>query len=132
MQFGADELKGLKGMDGGGAAAAIAARMGVGDDKGFVKGLEEAITAASKKGGGIQGGALLQRALAGADDETKKKLEQAQRGQQSPEEKIVDKIGEGNKYLEALVKSNAAAQAKLSEIAGNTRSADGEASGGPK
>lgn len=132
VQFGADELKGLKGMDGGGAAAAIAARMGVGDDKGFVKGLEEAITAASKKGGGIQGGALLQRALAGADDETKKKLEQAQRGQQSPEEKIVDKIGEGNKYLEALVKSNAAAQAKLSEIAGNTRSADGEASGGTK
>ena len=131
-QFGADELKGLKGMGDAGAAAAIAARMGVGEDKGFVKGLEEAITAASKKGGGIQGGALLQRALAGADDETKKKLEQAQRGQQSPEDKIIDKIGEGNKYLEALVKLNAAAQAKLSEIAGNTRSQDGEASGGTK
>ena len=126
VQFGSDEIKGLKGMSAEAQAAAIAARMGVGDDKGFLGGLQEAIAAASKKGGGIQGGAFLQRALEQADPATRKKLEEAQKGQQTPDEKIVEKIGEGNRYLEALVKSNAAAQQKLSEIAGNTKSPDGE------
>lgn len=126
VSFGADELRGLRGMSAEAQAAAIANRMGVGDDKSFLGGLQEAIAAAGKKGGGIQGGALLQRALEQADPATRRKLEEAQKGQQSPEEKIVDKIGEGNRYLEALVKSNAAAQQKLSEIAGNTKSPDGE------
>lgn len=126
VQFGADELKGLKGMSPEAAAAALAARMGVGDDKGFVGGLQEAIAAANKKGGGIQGGALLQRALGQADETTKKKLEEAAKGQQSPEEKIIDKIGEGNKYLEALVKSNESARAKLAQIAANTNTPDAE------
>lgn len=126
IQFGADELKGLKGMSPEAAAAALAARMGVGDDKGFTAGLQEAIAAANKKGGGIQSGALLQRALGQADETTKKKLEEAAKGQQSPEEKIIDKIGEGNKYLEALVKSNEAARAKLAQIASNTTTPDAE------
>lgn len=126
LQFGADELKGLKGKDAAGAAAALAARLGVGGDESFVKSLEESIAAAGAKGGGIKAGALLSRAVAGASDETKKKLEEQAKSQQTPEEKIVDKIGESNRYLEALVKSNDAAKAKLSEIAGNTRAPDGE------
>jgi hypothetical protein len=126
LQFGADELKGLKGKDAAGAAAALAARLGVGGDESFVKSLEESIAAAGQKGGGIKAGALLSRAMQGADAETKKKLEEQAKSQQSPEEKIIDKIGEGNRYLEALVKSNESAKAKLAEIAGNTRTSDGE------
>jgi len=126
LQFGADELKGLKGKDAAGAAAALAARLGVGGDENFVKSLEESIAAASKKGGGIQGGAILSRAMAGATDETKKKLEEQAKSNQSPEEKIIDKIGESNRYLEAMVKSNEAARAKLAEIAGNTGKTDPE------
>ncbi len=126
LQFGADELKGLKGKDAAGAAAALAARLGVGEDSNFIKSLEESIAAASQKGGGIKSGALLQRALGNASEDTKKKLEEQSKSQQSPEEKIIDKIGEGNRYLEALVKSNKEASAKLSQIAGNTKTADGE------
>lgn len=126
LQLSAEDLAGLKGRDAKGAAAALAARLGVGEDENFTKGLEEAIAATGKKGGGIQGGVLLQRAMAGASDETKKKLEEQAKGQQSPDEKIIDKIGESNRYLEALVKSNESAKAKLAEIAGNTRTPDGE------
>lgn len=126
LQFGADELKGLKGKDAAGAAAALAARLGVGSDENFVKSLEESIAAASQKGGGIKGGALLSRAMAGASEDTKKKLEEQAKSQQSPEEKIIDKIGEGNRYLEALVKSNKDASAKLTQIAGNTNKTDAE------
>ena len=126
LQFGADELKGLKGRDAAGAAAALAARLGVGGDENFVKSLEESIAAASQKGGGIKGGALLSRAIAGASEETKKKLEEQSKSQQSPEDKIIDKIGEGNRYLEALVKSSKGAEAKLAELNGKTKPADGE------
>lgn len=126
LQLSAEDIAGLKGRDAKGGAAAIAARLGVSNDEGFAKGLEEAIAAAGQKGGGIKGGALLKRALEGASDETKKKLEEQAKGNQSPDEKIIDKIGESNRYLEALVKSNAAAQSKLSEIAGNTGKTDPE------
>lgn len=126
LSFGADEMKGLKGMSPEAAAAALAARMGVGNDAGFVEGLKESIAAAGKKGGGIQGGALLQRALGNASEETKKKLEEQSRQQQSPEEKIIDKIGEGNRYLEAMVKSSKGAEAKLAELNSKTKVADGE------
>lgn len=126
LQFGADELRGLKGKDAGGAAAALAARLGVGGDENFVKSLEESIAAASQKGGGVKGGALLARAMAGASEETKKKLEEQAKSQQSPEEKIIDKIGEGNRYLEAIVKSSKGAQAALAEINSKAKPADGE------
>lgn len=126
LQLSAEDIAGLKSKDAKSGAAAIAARLGVSGDESFTKGLEEAIAASGKKGGGIQGGALLQRALEGAGTDTKKKLEEMAKGQQSPDDKIIDKLGEGNKYLEALVKSNAAAQAKLSEIAGNTGKKDPE------
>lgn len=120
LNLGADEMAALKGKSAEAGAAAIAARLGVGDDKGFTTGLQEAIAAASKKGGGIQGAQLLTRALGQADDSTKKKLEEMAKGNQTPDEKIVDKITEGNKYLEALVKSNDAAKAQLALIAQNT------------
>jgi hypothetical protein len=126
LNLGADEMAALKGKSAEAGAAAIAARLGVGDDKNFTSGLQEAIAAASKKGGGIQGAQLLQRALIQADDGTKKKLEEMAKGQASPEEKIVDKLSEGNKFLEALVQSNKAASAKLAEIAGNTNKPDAE------
>lgn len=128
LQLGADEMAALKGKSAEAGAAALAARLGVGDDKGFTAGLQEAIAAASKKGGGIQGAQLLNRALGQADDSTRKKLEEMAKGEASPEEKIVDKISEGNKFLEALVKSNDAASRKLAEIASNTNGPkDGEA-----
>lgn len=126
LQFGADELRGLKGMSPEAAAAALAARMGVGNDEGFVAGLKDSIAAAGKKGGGIQGAALLQRAMAGASEETKKKLEEQARGQQSPDEKILDKIGESNRYLEALVQSNKGAKAALDAINNKTKTPDAE------
>ncbi len=126
LSFGADEMKGLKGMSPEAAAAALAARMGVGNDSGFVEGLKESIAAAGKKGGGIQGGALLQRALGNASEETKKKLEEQARNRQSPEEKIIDKIGEGNRYLEAMVKSSKGAEAKLAELNSKTKTPDAE------
>lgn len=126
LNLGADEMSALKGKSAAAGAAAIAARLGVGDDKGFTTGLEEAIAAAGKKGGGIHGAQLLTRALGQADDSTKKKLEEMAKGNASPEEKIVDKISEGNKYLEAMVKSNTLAAAKLAEIAGNTNNKDPE------
>lgn len=128
LQMGADEMAALKGKSAEAGAAAIAARLGVGDDKGFTAGLQEAIAAASKKGGGIQGAQLLNRAMGQADDSTKKKLEEMAKGEASPEEKIIDKISDGNKFLEALVKSNDAASRKLAEIATNTNAPkDGEA-----
>lgn len=119
LNLGADEMAALKGKSPEAGAAAIAARLGVGDDKGFTKGLEAAIAAATSKGGGIHGAQLLTRALGQADDATKKKLEEQTKGNASPEEKIIDKISEGNKFLEALVKSNASANNKLTEIAAN-------------
>ncbi len=108
------------------APAAIAQRLGVGDDKDFTAKLAEAISAAGTKGGGIRGGQLLQRAIDQADPATRKKLEEQAKGQESPEEKIVDKITEGNKFLEALVKSNTAANNKLAEIATNSKAPDAE------
>lgn len=126
LQLSAEDIAGLKGKDAKSSAAAIAARLGVTNDEGFSKGLEEAIAAAGQKGGGIKGGALLRRALEGASPETQKKLEEQAKGNQTPDEKIIDKIGESNRYLEALVKSNEAAKAKLSEIAGNTGKSDPE------
>jgi hypothetical protein len=126
LNLGADEMAALKGKSAEAGAAAIAARLGVGDDKNFTAGLQEAIAAATKKGGGIQGAQLLQRALGQADEGTKKKLEEMAKGQASPEEKIVDKLSEGNKFLEALVQSNKEARAKLAEIAGNTNKPDAE------
>lgn len=126
-EFGADELGGLKGLNASAAAGKIASRLGVGDDKAFITGLQESIAAANKKGGGIQSGELLQRALAGADPMTKKKLEEQAKGRQSGEEKIIDKLGEGNLFLKALVQSNDRAKAELAIIAGNTKkSEDGE------
>lgn len=126
LQLSAEDIAGLKGKSASAGAAAIAARLGVSGDDSFTKGLEEAIAASAKKGGGIQGGALLQRALEGAGTDTKKKLEEMAKGQQSPDEKIIDKIGEGNKYLEALVKSTDAGKASLARIANNSDKKDPE------
>jgi len=66
----------------------------------------------------------LSRATAQADPETRKKLMEAQGKGPDPIEKIADKIGEGNKFLEALVKSNAAA---LGELRKMQEPKDGEA-----
>lgn len=126
LNLGADEMAALKGKSAEAGAAAIAARLGVGDDKNFTAGLQEAIAAATKKGGGIQGAQLLQRALGQADEGTKKKLEEMAKGQASPEEKVVDKLTEGNKFLEALVNSNKTINASLNTIAGNTNKPDAE------
>lgn len=127
LNLGADEMAALKGKSAEAGAAAIAARLGVGDDKNFTSGLQEAIAAASKKGGGIQGAQLLQRALGQADEGTKKKLEEMAKGQASPDEKILDKLSEGNKFLETLVNSNKTMNSSLNIIAGNTSKSDAEA-----
>jgi hypothetical protein len=127
LNLGPDEMAALKGKSAEAGAAAIAARLGVGDDKNFTSGLQEAIAAASKKGGGIQGAQLLQRALGQADEGTKKKLEEMAKGQASPDEKILDKLAEGNKFLETLVNSNKTMNSSLNIIAGNTSKSDAEA-----
>ena len=85
-----------------------------------MNGLRESIAAAGKKGGGIQGGALLQRALEQSSPETKKKLEDAAKGRQSPEEKLLDKITESNNYLKAMVEGNKDAKRALDAIKNNT------------
>lgn len=126
LSLGADEMAAMKGKSAAAGAAAIAARLGVGDDTKFTKGLEEAIAAAGSKGGGIHGAQLLQRAVGQADEGTRKKLEEMAKGQASPDEKIIDKLSEGNKFLEALVQSNKAASSKLAEIASGVNKPDGE------
>jgi len=54
------------------------------------------------------------------------KIAEAQGRGPDPIEKLGDKIAQGNKFLEALVKSNADARAALREIANNTGQPDPE------
>lgn len=126
LNLSSDELAGLKGLDSGEAAARLASRLGVGGDEGFTKGIAEAITAAGGKGGGQKAATLLSRAVTQADKSTRDKLEEAQGRGPSPLDKIADKISEGNKHLELLVKSNKDAQQYLRDISSNTHKTDGE------
>lgn len=120
LNLNSEDLAALKGKSAGAGAAALAARLGVGDDDKFTGALEQAIAATMKKGGGIHGAQLLQQAVGQADAGTKAKLEKAARGEDSPEDKIIAKIGDGNKFLQALVESNKETNAKLALINTNT------------
>ena len=127
MDLTPEEMAQLKGAAPEQAARMLASKLGLGDDKNLLGGLTDAMKTASKKGGGAAGSILLSQTLQN-DPEARKKLEELAKGKGSPEEKIIDKIGEGNNYLKALVQSNDAAKAQLAVIAGNTKdySHDGE------
>jgi len=126
LDFSPEELKKLAAMSVDDQAAAIMKRGGLEGDAKFKEGLTASIAAAGKKGGGIQAAHLLDVAKAGASEETRKKLVDKQKGEPSADDKIIEKIGEGNKFLEAMVKSSKEAQAALQEISGNTKKVDAE------
>lgn len=100
-----DQLQGLGGLGADEAAARLAALSGVGDNKEFTSNLTQAITAA-RGGKGQAAAGLLGRAIDVLPEEQRKKLLEAQRGGADPLEKLADKIGDGNKFLEQLVKGN--------------------------
>lgn len=117
-----EELSAIKGMSSDKAAQALAAKLGVSGDDNFLSGLQEAISAIKEKGeqGAIKGGSLLTRAISQADPVTKKKLEEQAEGRKSTDQKLLDKIGESNNYLKAIVDSNEGAKRTLSAILNKT------------
>jgi hypothetical protein len=128
MDLTPEEAARLKGADAGSAAKMLAAKLGLGDDTKLVEGLTASMAAATKKGGGAAGSILLSQTLQN-DPEARKKLEELAKGRGSPEEKIIDKLGEGNNYLKAMVQANKDAARELANIQSNTREAakkDGE------
>lgn len=129
LNLSSDELAGLKGLDSKEAAARLAGKLGVSGDETFRKGLEEALGAAGTSGGGQKAATLLSRAVAQADKSTREKLDSAQGRGPNPLDKIADKISEGNKHLELLVKSNKDAQQYLRDISSNTQNKDAEKGG---
>jgi len=118
-----EELAGFKGLSAKDAAARLSAKLG--GDESFASGLTEAISAA-QAGKGQQAATLLNRTATQANSEVQKKMQEAQGKNSDPLEKIADKIGDGNKFLEALVKSNDAAKSLLSQISQNISPADAE------
>ena len=116
MNLSKDELAKLKGMSTEDQAAWLSSKAGLGQDKEFTEGLKESIAAAGKKGGGVAGGILLQNVLA-KDKTAADKLSKANSGQPSEEEKIIDKLGESNRYLKAMVESNPKMLAAMNNIA---------------
>ncbi len=114
ISFSKDEISGLGGKSSEELSKLFANKLGSKDEN-FQKQLQESIEA--MKGGKVGKGAdLLARAMGDADDETKKKIKKGRDGE-DPATEMVSAIKAGNKFLEALVRSNADANAKLSEIA---------------
>jgi hypothetical protein len=103
----------------------LAARAGI-ESKEFSDQIAQAITAA-RGGKGQAAAGLLGKAVQDLDPEQRKKLEEMQRGGPDPMDKLVDKIGEGNRFLEALVRSNKAAEASLRDLNSKTGHRDAEA-----
>lgn len=126
LHFSAEDLAGLKGMNASQAAAVLSKQLGVSDDKGFTTELESAITATSKKGGGIRGGAILARAEEQASAATKEKLKESTKGEESADNKIIQKLTDGNRFLEAIVNSSKVTQQALADINAKTKAADAE------
>lgn len=126
-----DQLRGLGGLGSSEAAARLAKMSGVGDNKEFAEGLARALDMArSGKGQGAAG--LLGKTIADLPEEQRKKLQEAAHGGPDPMEKLADKIGEGNRFLEALVKSNKQAAQTLADMNNKTPGKDGEATPPPK
>jgi hypothetical protein len=123
-----DELRGLKGLSAEEMAARLSGRLGAGSDETFRSGLAQAIEAAQGKGpqAAQRASSLLSRAVTQADKSTRDKIAEAQGRGPDPIEKLAEKIGQGNRFLEALVKSNADARAALHQIASNTGQTDAE------
>ena len=121
-----DELAGLKGLSASEVAARLGGRLGVSGDSNFLEQLTKAVEAAGTQGGAQKAASVLSRAILQADKSTREKLEEAQGRGPDPLTKIIDKISEGNRHLEVLVKSNKDAQQYLRDISSNTRSPDGE------
>lgn len=116
-----DQIMGLGGMDASKAAALLSGRLGV-DNKEFTGELAQALTAA--RGGKSQAAAgLLGKALEDLTPEQRSKLHEMQKGGPDPIDKVVEKIGDGNKFLEQLVKGN---QRLLSEVYNLKPTKDGE------
>jgi hypothetical protein len=129
LNLSQDELAGMKGLSSSEAASRLASKLGVSGDETFRKGLEEALGAAGSSGGGQKAATLLSRAVKQADQTTRTKLDEAQGRGPNPLDKIADKISEGNKHLEVLVKSNKDAQQYLRDISSNTQNKDAEKGG---
>lgn len=122
-----DEMAALKGKSGAVGAAAIAGRLGVSKDAGFVSSLAEAIDAANKKGGGIKGAHLLEVAKANASPETQKALAEKAKGEETADQKIVEKLTEGNRFLQAMVLSSGASTSALNSLVNAANKPDAEA-----
>jgi hypothetical protein len=126
-----DQLQGLGGLGSSEAAARLAKMTGVGDNKEFAEGIARAIDMArTGKGQGAAG--LLGKTIADLPEEQRKKLQESTRGGPDPMEKLADKIGEGNRFLEALVKSNKQAAQALLDLNNKTPGKDGEGPPPPK
>lgn len=126
LDLSQEEMASLKGANAEQASKMIAAKLGLSGDDSLVSGLMGAMKAGSKKGGGAAGSLLLSQTLQN-DPAAQKKLEELAKGKGGPEEKIVDKITEGNNFLKALVQGNDKSVAALNAINNKTeKPADGE------
>lgn len=121
LSFGKEELAGMAGKSAEELSKLFAGKLGD-KSEGFQKALQESIEA-TKSGKIGKGADLLARAMNQADEDTKKKIQKG-RGGEDPQAETLGAIKAGNKFLEALVRSNTQANAMLATIAeeskGNT------------
>lgn len=125
LDLSKDDMSVLKGMSNDESAAFIASKFGIKDDA-FQKELAGAIGVGKS---GKLGQAADQLARGVSQSETAKKAIQEAQKDKDPQAQMVDAIKQGNRYLEALVKSNDSAKTMLAQIAGNTASGAGNAEG---
>jgi hypothetical protein len=121
--FGKDELKGLAGKSSEEVAALLSGKLDI-DDKDFTQDIEKALEAATGKTGlkgkaaARAGAAFVDDAAQNLDEDARDKLRKATGQKEDPTEKLAEKIGEGNRFLEALVNSNKQATRHLAQMSG--------------
>lgn len=126
LDLSAEELEGFQGRGAGDIAKFLASKGGF-KDEAFQGELQKAIEAA-KSGKTGSAADMLARGIS-QSDEVRKKLADRQK---DPMQEMTDAVKQGNKYLEALVKSNDSAKALLSQISNNTSEAENAENKGNK